>query len=304
MGIYNPFSKKHRKNKKKSLTLTSLCEQKSLLLCSQYQQSILNDTNAGVGNNTENQIILSLTSIKARLDNVAYTIESLMQQTIKADRIILCLGNENITSGDIPLSLRKLEKRGLEIRFYEKDLGPYTKYFYTLKENPESLIITADDDILYPFDMIEKLYKAYLKDKNVIHCHRGHEMIVKDKELLPYKQWNFSTQMVEASLKVFPTGVGGVLYFPGSLHEDALNKDRFLNLCPKSDDVWLKAMSLKKGIPCKTINSSRPFAFDFPNIPLSQEVTLKRANKQGDGNDAKIKRVFEEYLLNDTLLSS
>jgi hypothetical protein len=302
MGIYNPFSKKERRKKKKYLGIARLCEQKSLLLCSQYQNCILNSNSIGVGNNKDDDIILSLTSFKPRLDNVAYTIESLMQQTIKADRIILHLGGENIKLSNIPLSLKKLEKRGLEIRIHDEDIGPYKKYFYTLKENPKSLIITTDDDTLYPFDMIEKLYAAYQKDNSVIHCHRGHEMLVKKGKIFPYKKWKHSSPMEEASLRIFPTGVGGVLYFPNSLHEDALNKDEFLRLCPKSDDVWLKAMSLRNNILCKTIKSYRPFSFDFINIPLSQEFSLKRLNKKENGNDQKIKRVFEKYSLTKKLI--
>ncbi|MGH1439317.1 MAG: glycosyltransferase family A protein [Cellvibrionaceae bacterium] len=297
MNIHNPFSKQDRKKKKKAENLARLCEQKALLLCTEYQKNILNSTASGVGNSLDQEIIVSLTSIKPRLDNVAYTIESLMQQTIKADRIILCLGKENIEPSDIPLSLKMLEKRGLEIRLYDEDLGPYTKYFYTLKENPESLIITADDDILYSLDTIEKLYRAYYKENQVIHCHRGHKILVEHKTIMPYKKWDYSSQLENASLSIFPTGVGGVLYFPGCLHQDALNKEKFMKLCPKADDVWLKAMSLKKGISCRTIKRTRPFSFDCPNIPLSQEVTLKRSNKKTNGNDAKVKRVFEEYSL-------
>lgn len=208
MNLYNPLSKKQRKKKKKSATIARLSEQKSLALCSQYQNNILNSLETGIGNEIKDDIIISLTSIKPRLDNVAYTIESLMQQTLKADRIILCLGNEYISESDIPLSLKKLEARGLEIRLYKEDLGPYTKYFYTLKENPSSLIITVDDDILYSFDMVEKLYNAYLKENQVIHCHRGHKMISKDGKIMPYKQWEYSSQLNDASLSIFPTGVG------------------------------------------------------------------------------------------------
>ena len=295
MNIYNPLSKKQRRKKQAKARLTELTQQKALNLCLRYEQQILYGDTTGIGNAVEEDIVVSLTSFAERLDKVAYTIESLMQQTLRADRILLCLGADRVKSSDIPLALKRLEKRGLEIRFCAEDLGPYTKFFYSLQDNPNSLLITVDDDILYPFDMIEKLYSAYCQDKRYIYCHRGHKMHLHKGQLSPYKQWEYSTQERDPSYLIFPTGVGGVLYFPGALYNEVLDKDRFLALCPKADDVWLKAMSLKQGVACKTIRQANPFCFEFPAIIGSQEVTLKRSNKQSGGNDAKIKAVFEHY---------
>jgi hypothetical protein len=166
-----------------------------------------------------------------------------------------------------------------------------------MKNHPDSLIITVDDDIFYPSNLVEKLYHAYLKENDCIHCHRGHKMAQKNGALLPYKQWEYSTKSKDSSLMVFPTGVGGVLYFPGCLDEDALNHELFMRICPNADDVWLKAMSLKKGVKCKTIPRIAPFRYEFPNIPYSQEVTLKRDNKKSGGNNDKIQTVFTYFSL-------
>jgi len=90
--------------------------------------------------------------------------------------------------------------------------------------------------------------------------------------------------------------VGGVLYFPGCFSDEILNKEAFLKLAPNSDDVWLKAMSLKKGIPSKPIQDSRPWGDRYLIIEGSQSVALKRKNKTaGQGNDPKIKAVFDQY---------
>lgn len=50
------------------------------------------------------------------------------------------------TDKKIPSSLQNLTKRGLEIK-YCKDIRSYTKIFYTLKEFPNALVVTSDDDI-------------------------------------------------------------------------------------------------------------------------------------------------------------
>lgn len=301
MSIYNPFSKNQRKARKAEKKLAELVQIKAVTLQNQYSQALLTSTKPGVGNDIEDEIIVTLTSFSNRLDNVAYTIESLMQQTLRADRLQLWLGSDKVSTKDIPINLKLLEKRGLEVCLGEKDLGPYTKYYYAMKHHPNSLILTVDDDIFYPQNMIEKLYRAYLKDKATIHCHRGHKIRSHNGNLLPYKEWEFSTKLQEASLHVFPTGVGGVLYFPGSLDEAVLDSESFLTLCPGADDVWLKAMSLRRGTECKTIQRLSPFVYEFPNLPFSQEVTLKRSNKKTGGNDDKIKSVFQHYSLYEKL---
>ncbi len=182
-------------------------------------------------------------------------------------------------------------------------MGPYTKFYYCLSEFPDSLILTVDDDIMYPVDMIDQLYRAHLNQPGAIHCHRAHRIKLDDDgQLLPYKQWDFDTREDKASLAIFPTGVGGVLYFPGCFDPDILNDDAFLSLAPKADDVWLKAMSLKKGTPCKKVPDRRDWQQRFLPIQGSQVTKLKSANKKhGGGNDAKIKAVFDHYDLVETL---
>ncbi len=297
MKIYNPFSKTQRKAKNAERKLAELIQIKTIDLYNQYTQLILHASDQGVGNDAKEEIIISLTSFAQRLDNVAYTIESLMQQTLKADRIQLWLGSDKTLSENIPLNLKNLEKRGLEICFGEKDLGPYTKYYYAMKNHPDSLLITVDDDIFYPPNMIEKLYHAYQKEPSYIHCHRGHKILKENGVLQSYRDWDFSTKMDSASLSIFPTGVGGVLYFPGCLDEKALDDELFMRLSPNADDVWLKAMSLLNNTKCKTIIRTSPFRFEFPNLPYSQEMTLKRANKKDGGNNEKISRVFNHFSL-------
>ena len=71
-----------------------------------------------------------------------------------------------------------------------------------------------------------------------------------------------------------------------------------MSLSPGADDVWLKAMSLKKGILCRQVSDIRSFEFRFLQIPFSQIVSLKRKNKKKvGGNQEKIKATLDEYNL-------
>lgn len=289
------------KQKQQAQLNTQLLKQKSMHLALMYQDFALNRETLGISNNNEHEITLSLTTFGYRVNDVHLTIESLFQQSVKATRIVLWLSTRDFPNkeADIPVILKKQMKRGLEVAFCEEDLGPYTKFFYTLKKYPDSLILTVDDDVLYAADTVDLLYRAYLKNPNIIHCLRAHKMLPDNSgQLLPYKKWLKGIQEKAPALDIFPTGVGGVLYFPGCFDDEILNKEAFLKLAPNSDDVWLKAMSLKKGVHCQKVPDERPWEHRNVIIEGSQKYSLKRKNKSAtQGNDPKIKAVFDKYNL-------
>lgn len=275
----------------------------SMVRCQLLMQQALGAKEPGVGNDKDHKIVVSLTSFDKRINDVYLCIESLFQQSVKPDVVALWLSLQDFPDRVLPETLVKQQRRGLQVFFMDEDLGPYMKYVYAFEQFPDSLIITVDDDILYPPDMIDILYRAYLRDPSHIYCHRGHKMVLnKNGELLPYDQWQSGVFDSEPSRMVFPTGTSGVLYFPGSLDKDAFNKEKFMSLCPKADDVWLKAMSLKQGTLCARVNDCRHWKNRFLTIEGSQLHALKKENwSKRTGNDQKIRAVFSEYGLFDLL---
>lgn len=273
----------------------------SILRAQQLQQQALHSTSPGIGNDKEHHIVVSLTSFDKRIDSVVYTVESLFQQWLKADAVVLWLSTKNFPDQVLPASLESQKQRGLQVHFVEEDFGPYKKYCYAFEQFPNSLIITADDDTLYPPDMIDQLYRAWLRNPTWIHCHRAHQMCLDRRgKLRRYDDWNSNwrgcEEGAEPSPLVFPTGVGGVLYFPGALHPDAFDHKKFMQLCPNADDVWLKAMSLKQGTPCARVVDSRDWTERFLPVAGSQGSALRKENwRKRGGNDCKIRNVFEHY---------
>jgi hypothetical protein len=280
-----------------------LSQLRVIQLCQQHQALSIESTTAGVGNDEAHDIVISLTTFNKRINDVHLTIESLLQQSLKADRILLWISREDFTPEDVPKVLRLQEQRGLEVRFCQKDYGPYTKFYYTLQSFPDSLILTVDDDLIYPSDLVDLLYRAYLREPDYVHCHRAHKMtFTPSGQLKPYKEWEKPTNDYSPSLHIFPTGVGGVLYYPGCFADEILDQEIFLRLAPNSDDVWLKAMTLKKGTLCKRIEDHRDWGRRFPVVEGSQKFSLKRKNKSiVSGNDPKIQAVFDYYKLFDQL---
>jgi hypothetical protein len=247
----------------------------------------------------EQELIVSLTTIPERIGKVHLCIETLLRQSVQPDRVILWLSESNepgrplVTDDALPSKLRRLQERGLEIRWC-KDIRSYRKIIPTLRIFPEAIVVTSDDDVYYPRRWLEQLYGAYLKEPRLLHCHRAH-LVKYDAEgrALPYLQWDLTAPgMVGPSTDLFPTGVGGVLYAPGHLHPEVLNEEVFLAICPTADDVWLKAMSLLNGVACRKV---KPGAIAFVEIRIPHNPALSQHNVNANGNDVQIAHVADRY---------
>lgn len=237
-------------------------------------------------------LTVSLTTYGQRIHTVYLTIESILVQSLKADRIVLWLAEDEFTYEHLPETLKNQEKRGLTIKFC-KDIRSYKKLIPGLNTYPNDLIVTIDDDIIYPIDHIDRLYKAYLKEPDIIHCHRAHRMQFNENgQLLPYNQWLGDHKSDIASIDIFPTGCGGILYFPGCFHSDTDNETLFTSLCPHADDVWFKFMTLKKGYKAKVIQYSRPWE-EYVIIPETKGKTLWNINVVE--NDKQIEELLNHY---------
>ena len=219
-------------------------------------------------------------------------IESLFQQTIKANKIILWLDEEEFKGQEeLPLSLVRMQERGLEIGFY-KNIKSYKKLIPTLKKYPNQIIITIDDDIMYPIDFIEKLLNYYKKNPRRIYYYTGHCIQFNKEKILPYKKW--MNKESKNLLLNFPIGVGGVLYPPNCFYSDILDEKKFMRFCPKGDDIWFKVMSLLNNIECQRI-ISEDFEEKFLPINSTQKIALSIDNVLNNENDIQIMKVFDAY---------
>ncbi|MDR0407577.1 MAG: glycosyltransferase family 8 protein [Campylobacteraceae bacterium] len=248
------------------------------------------------------QMILSLTSYPARIKTVHKTVETLLEQSYKADKIILWLASDEFPNREknLPKELLDLTKRGLTISWCE-NIKSYQKLIPVLKEYPNCIIVTADDDIYYQKDWLKKLHEAYTMQPNIVHCHRAHKIIFHDNKIMPYNRWKMRITNVKPSFLNFFTGVGGVLYPPNIFHRDALDKELFLRLSPKADDIWFWAMCVLNGIKINVINGNEKH---LSYVEDTQSIGLFNENVAKNRNDEYIKNIFEYYpKLYDKILS-
>jgi len=255
-------------------------------------------TKAGYSLNRElrdETYIVSLTSIPVRIKYIWITIETLMRQSCKPDKIILWLAKEQFPDKKLPESLTILKTRGLSIEFCE-DLRSHKKYFFSMQSFPESNVITVDDDVYYPKCFLEHLVNLHQSFPKAICANRAHKMVFKNGEIKAYRNWkhNFKKISIPSPLLV-QVGVGGVLYPPGSLAKEVFSKEIFQRICLLADDLWLKIMALKIGT---LVVTNRFYNKDFVSVGRTQKEKLVKYNVQSGGNDKQLRNLLDYYGIN------
>ena len=123
-------------------------------------------------------IYVSLSTIPQRVKNINLSVDSLLKQTKKPDKIFINIPNkykrfdEMVHDNQIP----KFSDNRVEVTRCE-DCGPGTKLLGSLdKLNKNSLLILADDDHIYEDYMIEKFYYFYSKAPNNAYSFYVHPL--------------------------------------------------------------------------------------------------------------------------------
>lgn len=234
------------------------------------------------------KILVSLTSFKPRFEKLPIMLKSILFQSVKPDKIIVWL--------DVTPEMRNLEKYGVEYRYKVENLKPHKKYFLALQEFSDYLVITVDDDLVYPPDLIESLYKTWKKHPDCVCARRVHKIIFNDDGLIkPYNEWQFEcTSEKNPSDELFATGVGGVLYPPHIFDKEVFDEEKIKTICLEADDVWLKWHELRLGVKVVWAKNNM---IHPPVIDGSQKITLSAENVQNNKNDFFIqncqKNIFE-----------
>lgn len=239
-------------------------------------------------------IIVSLTSYPARINAVSETIKSILTQSFIPSKIVLWLADEQfpMKEKDLPTELLSLKDKGLSIEWCE-DIRSYKKLIPSLIRYANKIIVTADDDVIYDKNWLSQLVMTHIEFPNDIICHRAHKIVFDDSEnFSSYKSWEKEFKSNHSSSEYLFTGVGGVLYPVGSLYQDTIDKNLFLNICPHGDDLWFWAMSVLQGTKIRIVKDSC-FKIDF--VPGTQDVALWIRNVQKNGNDVMLQALDKYY---------
>ena len=246
------------------------------------------------GTTVQDDVIVSLTSHPPRYEYLFYTLLSLLRQKDCRFHIMLWIHIDDMDQ--VPSRIRALQSRNLSIKPTELNIRSFTKIVPSLIEFPDRNIVIADDDMEYPEYWLRDLIDHYQSDKDNIVAYRGHEWDLKENGTIQsYDEWDFNAAPPEPSKRLMPTGVNGVLYPPGSFHEDVCNADLFMDLAPTADDIWLYFMLRLKGKLTRVVPLSKPIR----SWPTSKLESLNEINVAGKANDRAMARLIERYGLPD-----
>jgi hypothetical protein len=234
------------------------------------------------------RVIVSLTSFPARINSTHLAIKSLMLQSYKPDEIILWLSEKQFENCKIPDSIMKLKKNGLQIRYCD-DLRGHKKYFNLIKnQQPDELILTYDDDIIYPPDSISKVMKYHEKYPDAIITNRGYEMIFsEDGKLKPHLEWKINSKysVGKPEKLVFVSTGSGVLYPYKALHSEVLNAALIERYALGVDDIWITLMAIMHDTD---IVKTTRYHKTYTTVSGSQEYQLALENVKREKNGVTI----------------
>ena len=116
------------------------------------------------------KFIITLTSWKSRIKLIYKNLENILINNKKAKKIILNLSIEEFPNKnkELPITLLNLLKkyRNFEIFWVKKNTNVFKKLIPTINRFKNDIIISLDDDILYPNNTIKNMLKCYNKIGN------------------------------------------------------------------------------------------------------------------------------------------
>jgi hypothetical protein len=240
-------------------------------------------------------LVVSLTSILSRLSHLHLPLRSLLAQTLRPERIVLWL--PHALASRIPSSLQRLVHPPFEIRFTDLDC-PHLKLVGPLGAFPDRVVVTSDDDLLYEPTWLERLFHTHRQFPDRIIAHEC-RLIGYDSHgsLLPYTQWPTVAQPGHCAPALLPLGFAGVLYPPHALPPETTDADLFLRLAPTADDLWFKAMALRRGT--LTMRALHPGPKPCP-LAGTQSSALARQNVRQDANRRQWQALCDHFGFNLT----
>ncbi len=218
-------------------------------------------------------IYVSLTTIYRNQIEVLKSMESILNQTIKIDKIYLYLSegeylldegfrNKEITNKKLLDFINGCDK--IEIKWVKNE-GPYRKLLPLLRDKWEEdcIIITIDDDTIYDKRLIENMVNDYNK-YNCVISYRGFT-----PKMVNFRDFDYETRDKLCNLHSlnFCTGKGGILYKPEFFHKTKgliFNDMIYLNKCKTNDDIWFYILRVMNNVKAY-IDSKKIYDRRFTN---------------------------------------
>jgi hypothetical protein len=251
-----------------------------------------------------NKIIISMTSGPLRLRNIPVVLNLLDLSCIDEIHINLpkLYRNEKEYKKEDIEFVKGVDSR-IKIFRIDEDIGPMTKIIPTLQriKDPKTIIISIDDDIGYPFNLISSLIARSIKKPNEICTGAG--FVFGDytgsdfnRNLWPRKKAPTCKGYVD-----IVEGWGSIAYKKSIISNSMINEMLRLNKisknCKLSDDFTISYVLASHGIKCYEIPGIRdklyPFGYGEDADALHKDVNYNGISDD-DANMPKYHMCLED----------
>ena len=103
------------------------------------------------------QLIVTLTTWKARIGNIPAVLDTIFNQTLPPDFVVLNLATEEVIPEEVQTYI---DSHRVEVNRVP-DTKVYKKLIPTLNKYPEACVVAIDDDWLYPEGMLEEFMRIH-----------------------------------------------------------------------------------------------------------------------------------------------
>ncbi len=193
--------------------------------------------------------IVSVTTTKARLEIFFYAFQSLKRQTFKdydlsvylsRDPYLLDEGIENVPGW--------INRERVQVSFVNNS-GPYRKLLPAMADAAEEdLIVTADDDVLYASNWLEKIVQGAASHPEHIVCARARQIRKNAMgRFQNYSNWPLVSRSALGKA-LLPIGCSGVAYRKNLLDLGFIFDCAYKDCAPTSDDIWFRLASLRRNV--------------------------------------------------------
>lgn len=216
--------------------------------------------------NTDFRIVISLSVSIYEINDIKYTLYSILNQSVKPSYIILWVYESDFPNKerDLPEDLLFLTRFGIEIRWYDHSY-PLINLINIFKEFSNDLIINAPNNLFFDKNWLKRLYDCHISNPNEIisnYAKRLYSVDVENK--IVCDDFNDSIQELDSSFLNVISDSFTTLYPPNSLDELVFDFELFKKLSI-SDNIWIWAMAVKKGTKINFIGDMFSFKYIFIN---------------------------------------
>src|SRR6266446_252255 len=198
------------------------------------------------------RVIVSLSTVPDRINNLKPTIRSLLKQTRPPDEIVLAIPEFSIREQRryaVPKHVSRWPR--MRVLHCRRDWGPATKFIPIVREElgagrRNTLIMVVDDDRVYPRDALETYLHYSEQLPEAALCFRGAAMP-------STLDWDDAT-MIRASEVREPrpvaviTGCGSYLVQPRFFDESLWDYSVAPQVAFHIDDIWISAWLSRRGV--------------------------------------------------------